>query len=259
MRSTIGCKGLLDALHLVTFLLLLAVLMPAAPQQDPRAVDGQTARKDRITEAMEALRSGDYFPADVHLLADVGAVQAVPELEKQFQMTDDALLKPSVASALVRLGDKRPVYWDYLVEKATEAIDSDAPYPAKCDADGKLVPGVSPEFANWAKAHTMSVDSAVNDAALLLPSAVLLLGDTLDPRAIPLLRRGLDSPNFMIQADAAMALADLHDKASIAMIIQACRRAPADTAFAIADALLHFDDPEAQRAANEFRPVKALR
>lgn len=131
--------------------------------------------------------------------------------------------------------------------------------PAKFDADGKLVPGVSPEFADWAKAHNMSVDSAVNDAALLLPSAVLLLGETRDPRAIPLFRRGLDSPNFMIQADAASSLADLHDRASIPMIIEACRRAPADAAFAIAPALLDFDDPEAQRAANQFRPAKALR
>lgn len=255
MLSGTSGKGILDGLGRALSLLLLSFSMAAAQQQGPQTAGGQTASKDRVAEAMEALRSGDYHPAHVHLLADVGAVQAIPELEKQFEMTDDALLKPSVASALVRLGDKKPQYWDYLVKVATRAIDSDAPYPAKCDANGKVIPGVSPEFADWAKAHNISVDSAVNDAALLLPSAVLLLGETRDPRAIPLFRRGLESPNFMIQADAALSLADLHDKASIPMIIEVCRRAPADEAFAIADALHHFDEPEAQRAAKEFRPA----
>lgn len=63
----------------------------------------------------------------------------------------------------------------------------------------------------------------------------------------------------MIQAVAASSLADLHDNASIPMIINACRRAPADAASAIARALLDFNDPEAQRAAKEFRPAKAPR
>lgn len=190
-----SAKGILGGLGWVLCPLLLAVVsMPAAPQQGPQALNGQTAGNDRTAKAMEALRSGDYTPPDVHLLADVGAVQAIPELEKQFEMTDDALLKLSVASALVRLGDKKPGYWGYLVKMATEAIDSDAPYPAKFGADGKLVPGVSPEFGNWAKAHNMSVDSAVNDAAFLLPSAVLLLGETRDPRAVPLFRRALTPP-----------------------------------------------------------------
>lgn len=116
---------------LVSALLLLVLSIAGASNRGPQATGEQTASKDRIAEAMAALRSGDYFPAHVHLLADVGAVQAIPELEKQFGMTEDRLLKPGVATALVRLGDKKAVYWDYLVKAATEAIDSDAPYPGE--------------------------------------------------------------------------------------------------------------------------------
>jgi hypothetical protein len=39
-------------------------------------------------------------------------VAAIPELEKQFAVSQDPDTKDAVASALVKLGDKDPAYWD---------------------------------------------------------------------------------------------------------------------------------------------------
>jgi HEAT repeat protein len=88
---------------------------------------------------------------------------------------------------------------------------------------------------------------------LLNYTSVSYLGKTGDRRAIPLLRQALSSPDFMIQTFAADGLAKLKNKASIPLIIQACRQAPADAAMVIARSLLDFDDPQAQSAAKTFR------
>lgn len=73
-----------------------------------------------------------------------------------------------------------------------------------------------------------------------------------------MLRQALSSPNFMIQTFAARGLTQLQDKGSIALIIEACRRAPADAAYAIASSsLARFDDPQAQNAAKAFPPTES--
>jgi HEAT repeat protein len=85
---------------------------------------------------------------------------------------------------------------------------------------------------------------------------VLFLAETGDPRAIPLLRRALVSPNFLIQVEGVQGLTDLQDKASIPFIIAACRNAPAELASALAGFLVEFDDPQTQSAAKEFAPQR---
>jgi thiazole synthase ThiGH ThiG subunit len=60
----------------------------------------------------------------------------------------------------------------------------------------------------------------------------------------------------MIQAFAAEQLAKVHDKASIPLIVDACRRAPAGAAQAIASGLSAWNDPDAQKAAKEFSREK---
>ena len=70
---------------------------------------------------------------------------------------------------------------------------------------------------------------------------------------IPLLRRGLNSPDVIIQASAASGLAKVRDKDSIPLIIQACERAAPDAADTLAqNGLAPFDDPLAQSAAKRF-------
>lgn len=207
---------------------------------------------------MDRLKTGEFFPADVELIAKAKGVRAIPDLKTQFKLTQDTVLKGSVASALVRLGDKDPEPWDYLVEGATDAITSDAPDPQRFDSKGNAIRGLSPEIRAWAKSHNLS-DSDLDNKMFEFSAKVAFLAKARDRRAIPLLRQALLSSNRLIEALAADGLAQLQDKASIPLIIQACQLAPAGAAIAIARPLLDFDDPQAQSAAKEFRPPRKMR
>ena len=168
---------------------------------------------------------------------------------------DDPLLKAKIAAAIVRLGDKDDTYWDFLVKVATAALESDAPDFIGYDARGKAVPGPSPKFEAWMKAHNLSPSSTLfEDSVYMLPGRVMLLGWSRDPRAVPLLRQALLSRNRMIEIAAAMGLAEIGDKDSIPLIVDACRKAPADAAAVIAKSLVYFDDNSAQSAVDQFIP-----
>ena len=222
---------------------------------DAHGQAGQNPPPDKVADAIVQLKSGNFFPSTVEQIAEAHAVQAIPALKEQFALNQDADSKAKIASALVRLGDKDEIYWNYLIEQATEAIHSSLPLPAVYDSRGALVRGqVSPEFIAWAKAHNVSPESAGEDAAYGLPGKVAMLGETGDPRGVPLLRQALQSPNFLIAAMAAKSLALIQDKGSIPLIIEASRKAPSDAAVAIADSLIYFDDAEAQRGADLYLP-----
>jgi len=223
----------------------------------PCAAFGQARKStpDEIADDIARVKSGGFYGAAVEQIAEAHAVQAIPVLKEQFAISQDASVKAKIAGALVRLGDKDEIYWNYLIEQATEAIHSSLPLPAVYDSRGALVRGqVSPEFIAWAKAHNVSPESAGEDAAYGLPGKVAMLGETGDPRGVPLLRQALQSPNFLIAAMAAKSLALIQDKGSIPLIIEASRKAPSDAAVAIADSLIYFDDAEAQRGADLYLP-----
>ena len=114
------------------------------------------ATKENVVEAMDRLKSGEFYPGDVNLIAASIGVQAVPELKQQFETVQDQVSKGSIASALVRLNDKDPAPWNYLVKGVSDVIASDAPCPQRFDANGKLIAGLWPEFVDWAKAHNLS-------------------------------------------------------------------------------------------------------
>jgi HEAT repeat protein len=79
-----------------------------------------------------------------------------------------------------------------------------------------------------------------------------LLGETRDARAIPVLQRGLKA-HGQIQVAAAVGLAELQDRDSIPLIVDACKNAPPEIASTIAFfALVSFDDPRAQSAASIY-------
>lgn len=233
---------------------LLAVLASGQDNQTKAAGPVAATPRTDVSDALGRLRDGTFFRADIVRIAESGRTEAIPDLKKQFDLTQDGVAKDSIASALVKLGDKDPAWWNYLVREATDAISTDAPSPWSFDAKGKLIPGTSAEFAAWAQAHTLSTSDALENAMINLPAKIVFLGHSGDSRAIPLLRQALLSPNYMIQTSAAMALAELHDKPSISLIIQACQQAPVDSAVVIARALVDFDDPQAQAAARVFRP-----
>ena len=249
IQSSFAMRGFF---HLFIWCLPLTGLAFAqADQSGPDKVPDAIAK-----DAVGRIKQGIILQADVDRLAAAGAVQVIPELKEQFALSQDEVGKGRLASALVKLGDKDVTYWDYLVKEARSAIESDTPSPMQFDSKGAFIKGPSPEFIAWAKARNVTTDSALEAAMYRLPSKVVFLGATGDRRAVPLLRQALSSANYMIQIFAAQELAKLQDKASIPLIIEACRRAPADVASAIAaHSLARFDDSTAQSAAKAFPPA----
>jgi hypothetical protein len=226
------------------------------PNSAPGVSDEQGA--DSIAKAREDTPESIYY---VEEIARQGQVEAVPMLEEKFGRTKDALDRGHIASALVRLGDRNDPYWNFLVKEARAAIESGMPDFGGYDPQGNSVPGPSPEFTAWAQAHNLSL-AAAQDRVRVLGGAVTFLAITRDPRAIPLLRQALSVPSYIMQTQAAYGLVSIPDPGSIPLIIDACKRAPAEARALIATSLVYFDDPEAQSAVDKYVTkdmAKALR
>ncbi len=217
------------------------------------------ANKDNVADAIAKVKSGDFARVHVDLIGRAGATEAIPVLKEQFARVQDPLDKAKIAQVLIKLGDKDDTYWDFLVQQATPALESDAPDFMSYDSRGKSSPGPSQAFVAWVKAHNLPQASAGEDSVYVLPGKVGLLSLTGDARAIPLLRRALSSPNHMIATAAAMGLAEIQDRESIPLIIEACKRAPAEAASVMAESLVYFDDTEAQRAVDTYIPKDAAK
>jgi hypothetical protein len=209
----------------------------------------------KVSDAVERVKQGNVgtgivdASSYVDIIANAAAVQAIPSLKEWFGRSQDEEMKAELASALVRLRDPDNNYWDFLVQLAKPAVQSDAPYPL---GGSKEDHGVSPEFDAWAKAHKLSVQEATT-AVLQLPVKLVPLAKTGDPRGIPLLRKALQSPNIMIQTVGANGLAKAQDKGAVPLIIEACKKAPTYCA-ALADALIYFDDPRAESEFHHYFP-----
>jgi hypothetical protein len=226
------------------------VFIRAAAQNGPAA----PSRSDQLATSIARAKSDNVDIYDVEIIAEAGAVLAIPSLEEQFGRTTDVGTKTKIASGLVRLGDKHNTYWNYLLEQATLAVDSDVPEALFSDPVGKTRDQIISELQAWAQAHNISKETAFQSAIYDLPGKVLELADTGDPRVIPFLRRALQSRNYMIAVWAAKGLAQIQDKDSIPLIIAACQRAPTGYTSEIAKSLIWFDDPRAQTAVDTCIP-----
>ena len=247
-------------LNIQGLLLIGLVFMPVIVFGQQKANDTPIYQRDpaNLPEAIAKVRSGDFLGIHVEMIAHFKAVEAIPALEKQFDLTQDRQTKAEIASALVRLGDKDDRYWHFLVNLALPVIVSDEPDPFAYDEHGKTNGTVSPGLVAWAQSHNMPLPKAASEAFTGVYDGLGHLADTGDPRGIPLLRRALKSPNFITVQLAAQGLAQAKDKDSIPLIIEACKRAPADAADSIVRALIFFDDSNAQNAVNTYmRPDAA--
>ena len=225
---------------------LLAVMMARTHAQG-------RGEPESVTDLISGVRLGKFTPGSLIRIVQARAMEAIPVFKLQFATNADPAMKQALASALVRLGNSEPMYWDFLAARARKAIENDAPFASMFDARGNSIPGqLSPAFLAWAKAHDQSPDKARADQFYLLPADVTLLAVTGDARGLALLRRGLLSPNYFIQAVAAKGLAYMQDQDSIPAIIEACVKAPAEARGLIAPALCFFDGPQANTAAERF-------
>lgn len=232
----------------------LAMLARTAPGQISPAAH-HVVTEQRIERALARVKAGTFTWDDIDAIAEAPgtrAAEAIAALEKMFRNNSNLYGRGMTASCLVRLGDKDDTYWNYLVAKAIPAAEDDAPAMFLVDEKGHTTQKLSPAFRSWAAAHNLTVDQAVEKEAF--NGAIIDLGSTKDPRAVPILREALFSANFLVVADAAEGLALIGDKDSIPMIVEACGRFPADVASLIARPLVYFDDEEAQVAVDRYVP-----
>lgn len=222
----------------------------------PFTIYGQATQNtpDELNGALAAAKSGDVSPRDVEVIAKARAVQAIPALEAQFARTTDLDTKTKIAGGLVRLEDKDNTYWNFLLQQATLAVDSDVPDPFPIANTNPKDPQLSPDFKAWVEAHHVDVSDTVRSWTYDLPIKMMLFGETGDPRGIPLLRRALQSQNYQIVAWAAKGLARIQDKESIPLIIAAVQRVPPEYNSLIAESLVYFDDAQAQSAVDNHMP-----
>jgi HEAT repeat protein len=213
-----------------------------------RAEQTDEALKAKTLEVLNHLKQGDYGPTAPEQVAEAEAGQLVPILEERFVHGQDADIKARIARSLLDLGDKNEAYWDFLVQQAKLAIESDAPSP-RCFSPANCVSGHPAEYVAWARAHNVTEGSQAEMALYWLEGKVYLVSG--DPRAIPLLREALKSPYREIVSAGAMGLARAHDKDSIPLIVEACKQFhDAEEVRLIAQTLRQFQrDPEARAAA----------
>lgn len=164
-------------------------------------------------------------------------------LKENFVNTQDERQRAQIASALISLGDKDDIYWDFLLRLETSLLEGEVSCAVKSDSQGKPIEWPS-SYEAWAKQ-----DREFNE----MLTFVEIVDATRDPRGIRLLRRALSSPNSDTQNIAASGLARAQDKDSVPLIIDVCKNAPPDVAAVIAsNALVYFDDPRAQSAVDQY-------
>ena len=159
-----------------------------------------------------------------------GDRNAIPALERLFVRVEDDSQKQRIASLLVSIGDTNDIYFDYLADAARQAVESDIVYPLKFDGAGHAIRGeYGEEFLAWCDENSIEPDIASALAMRTYPAAVSMLGRTGDARAFDLLVRGLDSPNFIVVAQAAVALGRLGNVDAISL--SACAPSPKGDGF----------------------------
>lgn len=181
-----------------------------------------------------------------------GDPEAIALLERRFAEAATEADKKRTAALLAALG-RGDVYYQYLAAAAAEAVASEVPFPLQLDDRGEPIPQrLSADFLAWAAAAGVEPDRAAWEAVYELPSNLLYLGMTFDPRAAAILRDGLSSSNSMIVYRAAEGLARVGAVADVPAVIAAAEAAPGRFPQLIARALVAFEDPRAQAAAERL-------
>jgi hypothetical protein len=180
--------------------------------------------------------------------------ERISEYKQVFEKTQDKREKQRSAVLLLRFGEKDEKYFNYLAEHAKNSLKNDKPFPFKFGEDGKMIKGeYTEEFLSWAEQHGIAPDVAAPKAFYDDIIDIFRLADSYDPRGYDILIEALNSPNYMIATQAAKGLAGIGDKRAIEHIRAAAVKAPNDAkSLFIIDALIYFDDIEAQNAINEL-------
>jgi len=226
----------------------IAVLFIAIAQAFAPVSSRAQEEKSAASKKVEELRNKYSFQE--LLSANPGAVASAKEI---FTLTTDPKIKLKAASILLNIGKADQVHFDYLTGEAEKALKDaqEMPWPTVYDKEGKTIDKINPEFLKWCEARKLDALDTFESAYFDVPMPWLFLAPARDPRSHDLLMRGLQSSNVMIVVFAAEGLARLQASDAIDEIIAASHRAPLETRFSIARALLFFPDSKAQAAAAE--------
>lgn len=239
--------------------LLLCAAANAQEEKSSRTARGDEAllaefsRKSASDLVAEYLETPPYPLFVIRRLIDLGDAAVLPTLRAAFERETGTITRQFLAATLVKLGDRDERYFKYVAEAAATAVSSDLPYSVSAAASS--VPenaGIPAAVVFWARTHRIHPQRAVWLATIELPAAVEALGETADRRSVPILLRGLRSPNYFIVNEAAFGLARSGDPKAIKAIIRACERLGPDERWFTARALLYFDGREARRAAEQM-------
>lgn len=229
-----------------------------AQQQPQRKSEDETGsqllreftRESAKELANQYLERPPYPLSVIRRLIDLGDPVVIPALRHAFTSETEALTRQFLAAALVRLGDTDPEYFGHVAASATMAVASDLPFSgASRKGSESTAPKIPEGIRSWAQAHGVTISQAVRLATIEFPAAVEALGETADNRSLPILLRGLDSPNFFVVRAAAFGLARLHSALAVKPIIKACKRLNSGLRPLVAKSLFYFGNKEAQRAA----------
>ena len=207
-----------------------------------------------VQESLDKLRSGAYSLANLETLARSTNSLPVPLLTAEYDKQSDELTKAKLASTLIRLGKGDEAYWQFLGKSLDNALLDTPPSPFLFDHRGHTIPGTSAAFERWALDRHMSTQEAGERYFFDVPALVLFIAQTERQRAVPYLMRALSSSNPYVEINASLGLAQMKVNAAIPKIIAACDSAPLELQSTLAESLIYFDDPLADKAARRLIP-----
>jgi len=128
----------------------------------------------------------------------------------------------------VRLGDKDDTYWNYLLEQATLAVDSDVPDSIFSDSQGKLMMKESTRNFKHGSYHNVSRRQLVSMRRTI--AGKVWIWHRPETRVEFRFCGEPPVPQCPMASTAAKGLAQIQDKESIPLIIAASQRAAEDAA-----------------------------
>jgi len=193
----------------------------------------------------------------VNRLRQIGDPLAIPKLEQAYRKSGSADDRLMIASALVSLRADDPTYFNLLKTQAESVFMDAPPFPVLVDEAGELAPNLA--YSEWVEQSGVPQADLQRRVMREDPARILALGMAADPRAIPILLKGLESPNPMVAAFAARGLARLQERSAIPHIVRSAESRPRLAGEPIAQWLYFFEDADATAAANRLIADPELR
>ena len=211
--------------------------------------------------AEKYLASPPVPPMIVNRLREMGDRSVIPQLRRAFSLANDDIEKQIIAAALIGLGDRDDVSYQYLKQRAQDLLKRAIPTPMDIPKTGKdwgKTAKFSPDFLDWVRTHGANVNDAGYQGQVLDPATMKVIASAGDSRFEPVLLRALRLPNVFIIANAAKGLAVLHDEKYVRPIVEVCETSKPLEADIIVQALFYFDTPEANSAIERFLLSKEI-